>query len=386
MILPLQLRTCYYCKRGGQLISSPVKPARQTVLFVSLSLTGGGMERVLLTLLRHLDRTQFELHLALLQVKGEFLGEVPKDVVLHDLRSSRLRYALPGLLRLIWKLRPSVVMATLAYVNLGLILLRPLLPRKTRLIVREATVLRCNLREEMQRPGLWEWLYRHLYKRADRVVCQSDWMFREFVENFNLPPDKLVRIYNPVDIRRVRQWAEIGGNPFSGDGPHLVAAGRLFPVKGFDILLEAMPAVMRRFPGVQLTILGDGPLMDDLAVQAHTLGISGNVHFIGFQQNPWPYIRHAQAFVLASRHETLSNAMLEALALGTPVIAADCPGGVREIQALSTGMVMVPPEDPQSLAQAIIAVCAEPKPRREYQPAKFALQPALGQYSELLLS
>jgi hypothetical protein len=49
-------------------------------------------------------------------------------------------------------------------------------------------------------------------------------------------------------------------------------------------------------------------------------------------------------------------------------------------------MVMVPPEDPQSLAQAIIAVCAEPKPRREYQPAKFALQPALGQYSELLLS
>lgn len=360
--------------------------ARQPVLFIVPCLSGGGMERVVLTLLRHLDRRKFVLHLAVLQAKGEFLGEVPNDVVLHDLQSARLRYALPSLLRLIWKLRPSTVLATLDYLNLGLILLRPFLPRRTRLLVREATVVRYHLRDGAQRPQLWEWLYRHLYKRADRVVCQSDWMLKDFVDHFALPPEKLVRIYNPVDVRRVREWAEIGGNPYSGSGPHLVTAGRLFPVKGFDILLKAMPTVLAHLPHARLTILGQGPLQEELAEQARSLDIADHVRFAGFQYNPWPYFRHANAFVLSSRHENLSNALLEALALGTPVIASDCPGGVREVQAASKGMIIVPPENPEALAAAIIKVCSQPKRTRASHAAKFDLHRALGEYSALLLS
>jgi glycosyltransferase involved in cell wall biosynthesis len=360
--------------------------ARQPILFVAPSLNGGGMERVLLTLLRHLNRDQFVLHLAVLQAKGEFIREVPNDVVLHDLQSCRLRYALPGLLRLIWKLRPSAVMSTLAYISLGLIPLRPFMPRRTRLLVREASVVRYHLRDETQRPQVWGWLYRHLYKRADRVVCQSDWILKDFVEHFDLPPEKLVRIYNPVDVRRVREWAEMGGNPYSGPGPHLVTAGRLFHVKGFDILLRAMAAVLARLPDARLTILGQGPLQVELAEQARKLGIAENVRFAGFQGNPWPYFRHAQAFVLSSRHENLSNALLEALALGTPVIAADCPGGTREIHAASKGMMIVPPEDPHALAEAIIKVCLQPRAAQDDHPAKFDLHRALGEYSSLLLS
>lgn len=356
------------------------------MLFVSPCLTGGGMERVLLTLLRHLDRNQFVLHLAVLQAKGEFIDEVPDDVVLHDLRSPRLRYALPGLARLIWKVRPNVVVATLAYLNLGLILLRPFLPFGTRLLVREATVLSYNLRDEMRLPKLWEWIFGRLYKRADRVVCISDSVLQDFVENFGLPEEKLVRIYNPVDVQRVRECAARGGNPYDTPGPNLVAAGRLVPVKGFDVLLEAMAIVLVRLPLAHLTILGTGPLEGELEQYAQKLGIASRVRLVGFQHNPWRYFFHADAFVFTSRHESLGNVLLEALALETPVIATDCPGAVREIDALTPGMVIVPPENPQALAEAMITICMQPKPLREYPSAKFDLQPPLSQYSELLLS
>lgn len=350
------------------------------------SLAGGGVERVILTLLRHLDREKFELHLAVLWASGEFVDDVPEDVKLHDLHSSRLRYALPGLVRLIWKLRPNTVLSTMAYINLLLIMARPLLPRGTRLLVREAGVVRCEIQDTVQYPRLWKWLYRHVYWRADRVVCQSDWMLKDFVEYFKLPREKLVRIYNPVDTERVQRWAEIGGNPYSGDGPHLVAAGWLRRVKGFDVLIKAMPAVRARLPHVRLTILGQGPLQLELAEQARRLGVAEVVRFAGHQRNPWRWFRHAGAFVLSSRHENLSNAVLEALALGTPVIAADCPGGMKEVQAVSKGMIVVPPEDPNALAEAIVKVCTQPRVSRDHGPAKFDLQRALVEYSSLLSS
>src|SRR5262249_54323180 len=135
----------------------------------------------------------------------------------------------------------------------------------------------------------------------------------------------------------------------SGEGPHVVAAGRLSPEKGFDILLAAMPAVRRRLPHTQLAILGDGPLLDDLTLQAQKLDVMDAVTFKGFQQNPWPFFCHADLLVLSSRYEGLPNVLLEALALGTPVVAADCPGGIREVQRFCPEIVLVPPDDPPAL-------------------------------------
>ena len=77
-----------------------MKSARRKVLFVMPNLGGGGAERVLVTLLRHLDRSRFELHLALLEATGPFMREVPADVPLHDLKAKRVRHAFPGIIRL----------------------------------------------------------------------------------------------------------------------------------------------------------------------------------------------------------------------------------------------------------------------------------------------
>jgi glycosyltransferase involved in cell wall biosynthesis len=281
------------------------------------------------------------------------------------------------------------MLSTPLNLNLTLILGKPLLPRGTRLLVRESTTASVFL-GETQNPKIWTWLYRKLYKKADRIVCLSDWIVDDMVAKLGVPREKMVRIYNPVDINRVLELAETGGNPYSGPGPHVVAAGRLSREKGFDVLLAAMPAVFEYLPDSRLTILGDGPLRDDLNNQMHKLGLSKVVSFLGFQQNPWRYLKHADVFVLPSRYEGLSNILLEVLAIGRPVVATDCPGAVREVQGCDEEMIVVPPEDPVALAEAIVSVCRRSRREHEHlEPArlrlrKFNLQQIIDEYSALL--
>lgn len=362
---------------------------RRRVLFLIPSLEGGGAERVFSLLLRHLDRSRFEPHLAVLQAQGTYLRDIPDDVTVHDLKVSRVRYALPSILRLAWSLRPQALLSTLGHLNLALILAKPLLPPGSRLLVRQAVIASSVLPEETQHPRMWEWFYRHFYGRADKIICLSDSMVDDMVQHFGLPREKLVRIYNPVDAERVQELARVGSTPYSGPGPHLVAAGRLARQKGFDVLLDAMPVVLERFPGARLTILGEGPLRSSLAEQASRLNLTEAVRFPGFEQAPWRYLKHADLLVLSSRYEGLPNILLEALALGTPVVATDCPGAIREVHDCDERLAVVPPENPAALGQAIISACEKGRTGCESQEqlrermGRFSLQQALNEYGKL---
>jgi glycosyltransferase involved in cell wall biosynthesis len=355
---------------------------RKKVLFLLPSLTGGGAERVFTTLLCHLDRSRFEPHLALLQAQGAYMGDIPKDVPIHDLKVSRVRYATPKIVRLIWKMRPQTILATMGHLNIALISARAFFPFNTKLLVREAVIPSALFREENKNIKLWEWLYRNFYKRADRVVCLSDSMLSDLVENFAIPRENLVRIYNPVDTQKVRELAETGNAPFTGTGPHLVAAGRICRQKGLDILINAMPAVLERLPHAQLVILGEGPLEQELREQARNLGLEEKVIFLGFQANPWLYLKHADVFILPSRYEGLPNVLLEALVLGTRVVVSDCPGGIREIRDSVGSMAVVPPENPGALAEAIITVCSGPAHPID-SLGRFDLQQVVSEYSNI---
>ncbi len=337
---------------------------RLKILFVVASLGGGGAERVIVTILRHLDRSRFEPHLALVDARGPCLTDVPQDVPVHDLRAGRARYAIPPFVRLSWKLRPDAVFSTLGYLNLVLIFARPLLPRGVKLLVREGSIPSAQLKHDLPYPRVWRWLYQRLYKRADAIVCQSDYMLNDLAEQFGVPRRKMVRIYNPLDVGLIRRLADLHPGPYSGEGPHLVAAGRLANVKGYDLLLDSVGLVRRSIPSAQLTILGEGPLEFQLKAQRDRLGLQEAVHFAGFQPNPYPYFKHADLFVLASRYEGLPNAVLEALALGVPVVATDCPGGLQEIWRSSPGSVTICRRDYQSLAAAIVSDCARSRRKR----------------------
>jgi glycosyltransferase involved in cell wall biosynthesis len=110
----------------------------------------------------------------------------------------------------------------------------------------------------------------------------------------------------------------------------LVACGRLSRQKGFDVLLRAASRVARHL-AIELWILGEGRGLPDLNALAGELGLAEQVRFLGFRDNPFPFFRQADLFVLASRWEGFGNVIVEALGCGTPVVATDCPFGPAEI-------------------------------------------------------
>jgi glycosyltransferase involved in cell wall biosynthesis len=314
------------------------------LLITLQDLNAGGAERVVLTLLRHLSRDRLKIDLALVRCEGRFLADVPSDVPIHDLGAGRVRSAGRPLIRLVRRLRPHVVLSTLFFMNHYLLLLRPLLPRGTKLVVREGITVSSALRT-WRRPWLWALLYRTIYRSADRIICQSESMKEYLASRFAIPRSRMVTVYNPLDLEEIRARAVAVPNPFAGKGvgPHLVAAGRLSRQKGFDILIRALPALHRLHPKAELWILGEertanGTVKRQLEEICESQGVRDKVHFTGHQDNPYAFFKHADLFVLSSRYEGLPNVLLEALGCGCPVVALDAPGGTREIMQLTGQM------------------------------------------------
>jgi glycosyltransferase involved in cell wall biosynthesis len=309
---------------------------KQKVLFVLPSLHGGGAQRVMVTLLKHLNRQKFDIYLALVAKNGAYLSEVPTDVIVYDLGAGRVRHAFKPLLQLIHKLKPDTVFSTLGHMNLALILLKAFMPSKTRLIVREACIVSEFIRDSKYNK-VWTLLYKYLYKRSDKIICQSKYMMNDLIENFNIPKKKILQIYNPVDIIGLNKRASSGDNPFGQDSNYIniIAIGRLSQEKGYDRLINSVPQLLKLKPNSKVWILGEGPLEEQLIKLRDSLGLYDHVKFVGFQENPYLWLKHADLFVLSSYYEGLPNVLLEAIACGCPVITVDHPGGTREIMMLT---------------------------------------------------
>jgi glycosyltransferase involved in cell wall biosynthesis len=333
---------------------------RRHILFIIPSLQGGGAERFIVTLLKHIDRSKFQLSLAIVNTQDAvYLSDVPEDVKVIDLACRRVRWAMPRIIRLIWKIKPDVVLSALGHLNLALAICRPFLPDGVRYIARESSIV-SQLPTSYSIPFWWFWAYRLFYKKLDLVVCQSREMHEDLLQQFDFPAVKSVVINNPCDLAYVQKMAGAAvetGIVKKGDGGvslfNLVAAGRFSSEKGFDLLIEAI--ALCGDARYKLTLLGDGQLREELTRQAAQRGVASQVRFAGFQKNPYPYLAQADAFVLSSRFDGFPNVVLEALACGTPVVALPAPGGVREVLSGLQGCAVAEDISAQALANALKA-------------------------------
>jgi glycosyltransferase involved in cell wall biosynthesis len=154
--------------------------------------------------------------------------------------------------------------------------------------------------------------------------------------------------------------------------------------KNFDKIIKAFEVFSSQVITAQLWLIGSGALIENLMNMSRKMGIGDRVHFLGFQKNPYVWLKHADLFVMCSEYEGLPNVLLEALACGCPVIAADCPGGTREIMELTGNLDRLVPLGKLVISQEMFE-------RKTYEPIRkslednFGLDSVMTDYEKVLL-
>jgi glycosyltransferase involved in cell wall biosynthesis len=342
----------------------------------------GGAQRVLLELSRRFAMSGHDVDVVTLCDDGELTAQIPDGVHYRPLLPSAKRgaglalAALPRLVRYLSVRRPDVVLSTMTGTNLLTAIAHLVAGSPGRLALREAVSLH-NTPSAITR-----WLMSVLYRRADVLLAVSSGVADELTELVGRRT-LVHRVPNPIDEQRVRA-AAAAGPTHAPQEPYVVCVGRLAPQKDQSTLLRAYAAsALRRTH--RLAIVGDGERRASLLALVRELGVEARVDFLGGLSNPYPILAGAALLVLSSRWEGWPNVLLEALALGVPVVATDCPSGPREI--LEDGRLgrLTPVGDHLALASAMDAELCAPTAKRPDALAAYRPEAVARRYLSLML-
>ncbi len=345
--------------------------ARRTRILLLLShLGGGGAEHVIALLARGLSPEKYEVHLGLVGQRDRNGESLPAWVSVHPLGAGRARAGAWPLLRLIWRLRPEVVLTGAAEVSFLVLMLRPLFPFNTSVLVRQnATATSAMAFGRL--PRITRLLYRLLYRNSDHVICQSRDMARDLAQAAGIGEEQITVLPNPVDLAGIRAALRAPAAKSSA-GQQLLAVGRLSREKGFDLLLKALPIVRQRFPDATLNLVGAGREEQALKSLCRQLGMEDAVGFAGHVDTPYAFFARTTLFVLPSRHEGMPNALLEAAAAGLPIVATPASGGVVDLLRGRPGAWLAPEISAEALATTIVAALDSVRPGERFSQAFFA--------------
>jgi len=334
---------------------------RIKILYVTVSMELGGTERQLYELAAGLDRERFHPHVCCLRGGGPLSGEfdkigIPVVIFQHprlgssqNVRNLHIFLSqVRALVRLYREVKPSIVHAFLpiAYVVAGLA------ARLARVPV--LVTSRRGLGYNLERHFFFRQLGNMVNCWADAVVANSEAVRDDTLARERIDAAKLSVIYNGVKApagcgsgdRRADLGKEIAG-------PIVCCVANFFPYKGHLELLAAASTVVKSFPGAAFVFVGDGIQRPEIEHRMRELGLGENVVMLGSRSDARTIMGFSDMVVLASHEEGFPNVILEAMAVGKPVVATRVGGVPEAVEDGYTGL-LVPPHDPESLAAAIL--------------------------------
>jgi glycosyltransferase involved in cell wall biosynthesis len=320
------------------------------------NLRGDGAVGMMLTLARGFLARGLHVDLLAVRVEGERVVSLPQGIRLINLNAKRSSFAIPAIVRYLRQAKPDVLMATEHYSGLPALYALLLARVATRCFIRQDnTWAMDSLRFKGRHKLVTPWMVGRLFRRAE-IIAVSHGVAGDLATHFPHLRNNINVIYNPVISSDLFEKSHTPlDHPWfkPGEPPVVIAVGRLTHAKGFDVLIDAFSRIVKA-TSARLVILGDGPDRTTLEAQISANNIQGVCQLVGYQPNPYAYMAKASLFVLSSRFEGLPTVLIEALALGIPVISTDCPSGPREITAGGIYGTLVPAGDTSALATAII--------------------------------
>ena len=349
--------------------------ARKIAIFIH-QLDGGGAQRDAILLANALACAGCRIAILTLGAEGQLKCLVAPDVEVIALAAQRLRACVPALRSALSRLEPHVFLSSESAPNIVALAATRLLPAASRplLVLREVASPSVARREDPHAQS--RAAYRFIgpvYRRADLVLTLTAGARDDLIRNFGVPAERITAlgcnaVLAPETMQRLAA-SELSG--MARERGLVVAVGRLSPEKDHLTLIEAMRLLPATCPA-RLVIVGEGERRARLEARTAELQLGDRVLFAGHRSDPFALLCKAELFVSASRFEGFGNAIVEALACGTPVVATDCPFGPREILENGRFGRLVPVGDPPALAREIAAVLAKPDVGRDALRARAA--------------
>lgn len=329
------------------------------ILFIAASLAGGGAEKVLIDLLRHTDYSKYEVDLCLVTNKGVYLNQIPSEVkyfYLYD-NNEGFKYKIDFVLakyfsitllqrkrieKLVVKDYDVIVsfMEGIPVKFHGYILQHG----KRNISWIHLDLLKKHYTEKYFRTGEEQ----YLYQKMDGIACVSNDARMSFAQLFSLHVP-LVTIYNPIDkdliVSRSKEFFP-DKNKFT-----ICSVGRLMPQKSYDRLIRVASKLKKAGFDVDFWIVGSGYLESKLKLLVAQLGLKEMVHFLGFQSNPYPYIKSADVFLSTSMAEGYPLVICEAICLGKPIVATNITGPKEILGDSEYGLLSE--EDDESIFESV---------------------------------
>lgn len=350
-------------------------------------LRGGGAERIMLRLVTEFIAAGRAVDLVLVKRRGEYLNLIPAEARVVDLGKDHVLNAVPAIARYLRRERPAVVLTALTHMNIAAVIARALSRTRVRLVLSERNQISMKANRALGlRSRLTYMLVRLLYPMADAVTAVSTGVSEDLERFAGLKKGSVRTIFNPVtNEEMLRRAAQPVTDPWfqPGQPPVVLGVGRLTHQKGFDVLLRAFKRVRAEFPA-RLVIAGEGAERGKLEALCRELGLEEDARLIGFVPNPYSLMSRSGVFVLSSRFEGLPGVLLEAMYCGAPVVSADCPSGAGEILDGGRYGKLVPVEDAEAMAKAILEVLREKPPAEVERARQYNVDDAVAAYLELL--
>lgn len=312
----------------------------------------GGAERMTITIAKMLDESQYDIKFYVIGCeKGNIVNFIPAQFPVGLVRIRNIwDFTTLKLVRLMRREKPQIVFGSLIYLNIRII-------RAASWLGGIKVIIRNNIGMDVT-GRLNTTLLKKTYPKADVVIAQQEEMREELIKTLHLNPGKVVTLHNPIDIQTLTEKANAPSPYEEFDGTKYVWVGRVHYKKGQDVLLKAFVEVKKKQHDAKLFFVGKyiegDPYYEKLKMLARMLDVENDVRFVGYDSNPYRWVKHCDCFVQPSRVEGLPNALIEAMYLGKPVVATRCIPVVGRIVKEGYNGFVVNPEDYDGLSEAML--------------------------------
>lgn len=340
---------------------------KKKVLFFTHASTGGA-ERVTVTIAKMLPRDEYDVKFILMdKSEGNLSNFIPNEYEQDYLLYPNIWCGVTlRLIRLLRKEKPYAVFATSMTLSARVLIAAHIIGG-IKTVIRNCNYF-CTIRRDEQ------FLCRLTYKYADWIIAQQDEMRNDILCHIKgLCPDRVIALQNPLDKDTIDRKSNVPSPYPNNDNIKYLWVARFAKTKGQDVLAKAFVKVAKCNEKAHLYFVGKydehDPFFQSVKKVILDAGIEDRVHFVGFDTNPYRWVRYCDCFVLPSRIEGLPNSLIEAQYLGSPAVAAVCiPIISRIVKEGVTGYV-VPPEDSDAMADAMLKAPKLGRVKMEYKSA-----------------